>query len=434
MNTVDFLLNGFIRQNPECSVAEYNSGDGNTVWRLDKISAFDENDAVEVLKAQSYHLEQSVRIDGNIALTFFNRDAHMLHLYYCPAERCVRLIDDPFTRKSLVRAAEETPAVCPVRLWQYEIDHSLIDCGMCYIFQLRDGSFFIIDSGHWFSMNDDLRIVDFLRGNASDKENIVVRGWFFSHCHSDHVCKFLDVLRFHPEIRIEALYYNFVSPEHPSREKWDPSECEFQSVFQSIIARYPIPVYKLHPLQQFSVGGILFTVLCTHEDVFPGRMEDFNNSSTVLMAQIGENKVCFPGDAGDEESPVLERRFPAFLRCDVLQQAHHAHFGLSENCYRMFGASVLLSPTTQIKYDEEFVRFPANAVAADIARHVFVASNGTVELTFPLRSHQIRLYPDEILEDFNGIERLWNYSYAEEYKKDLLQRYRSRQKTEEFEF
>lgn len=434
MTPAEALLRFLRSENPGAAAQQYDSGDRNTVWRVDNVSRFCGNAVGEVLLRYGYRLRQETEIDGNQAVTFYNDAQRLLHLYFCPAERCVRIVDDPFSQWDAASGAENGAAVCPLRLWQFEIDHSLIDCGMCYIFQLRDGSYFLIDSGHHFSVRDDNRISDFLLSHSPDPKKAVVRGWFFSHCHSDHICKFLDILRFHPEIEIRALYYNFVRWDHPSAEDWDVSERQFQLHFCETVARYTIPSIKLHTLQRFHVGDVCFTVLCTHEDVFPQYMEDFNNSSTVLMAQVGEDKICFPGDASALESPILEGRFSSFLHCDVLQQAHHAHFGLSEAFYRKANARVLLSPTTQIKYDEEFGRYPANAAAAALAKHVFVASNGTVELTFPLKEHQIRLYSDEIFEDFDGIRRLWNYTYTEEYKEQLRAQYRRRQNTEEFAY
>ena len=434
MTPAEALLRFFRSENPDAAARQYDSGDQNTVWRVDNGAGFHTDAIGELLLRYGYRLQQETEIDGNQALTFHNDGQRLLHMYFCPAERCVRIVDDPVSQWGAAPESGGGNAVCPLRLWQFEIDHSLIDCGMCYIFQLRDGSYFLIDSGHHFSVRDDNRIADFLLSHSPDPKKAVVRGWFFSHCHSDHICKFLDILRFHPEIEIQALYYNFVRWDHPSAEDWDVSERQFQRQFYQTVGRYSIPSIKLHSFQRFSVGDVCFTVLCTHEDVFPQHMEDFNNSSTVLMAEAGADKICFPGDASGLESPILERRFPSFLRCDVLQQAHHAHFGLSEAFYRKANARVLLSPTTQIKYDEEFGRYPANAAAASLAKHVFVASNGTVELAFPLGEHPIRLYPDEIFEDFEGISRLWNYTYTDVYKNELLTRYRNRQRTEELPY
>ncbi len=36
-----------------------------------------------------------------------------------------------------------------MRLDQLALDHSLVNCGMSYVFLLEDGSFFLIDGGYF---------------------------------------------------------------------------------------------------------------------------------------------------------------------------------------------------------------------------------------------------------------------------------------------
>ena len=100
-------------------------------------------------------------------------------------------------------------------LWQYEIDHSLIDCGMCYIVRACDGSFFIIDSAHTYSCRDDERIHQFLRERTPEGEKIRIAGWFFSHGHDDHIAQFTNFLKYcSNDVIIEGLYFNFPTFEH----------------------------------------------------------------------------------------------------------------------------------------------------------------------------------------------------------------------------
>ena len=48
---------------------------------------------------------------------------------------------------------------------------------MCYIVRCCDGSFFVIDSAHMYSVNDDIRIIEFLRklnGGAKPRWRLVL--------------------------------------------------------------------------------------------------------------------------------------------------------------------------------------------------------------------------------------------------------------------
>ena len=377
--------------------------------------------------------EYDSRSTENCRFSSLLKNKELVQLVYSYTQKELRIIDDDYT--SIPNIIKPVPAgYCPVRLWQFEVDHSLIDCGMCYIIQCSDYSFFIVDSAHPYSVNDDIRIYDFLRSKTPSQLPVRVAGWFFSHGHDDHMGKFMDVFRYNKDIIIEGLYYNFVSNDHFSSDAWMESTKSFARTFIKEVNERDIPIYKLHSGQRFYIRDLEIDVLCTHEDVFPASLENYNDSSTVLMVKIGDDKVCFPGDAGGEESAILEKRYPNELKCDIMQVAHHGHFGTSPRFYMMANARVALFATTQIKYDEEYPRYEANRVADALSDHLFIASNGTVEFTFPLKGSKIKKYPDETFENFNGIYNLWSYDYTQQFKDDLKQLFENNQETEYFDY
>lgn len=407
----------------EC-LGEYNCR--GSVMYLFKCDFSPERSSLEqLLSAENARLNREFSAEST-QMFLFTQSNKNIYIHYSDNEKLLRVICDSNTKlPSFVPGASGNK--CPVKLWQFEVDHSLIDCGMCYLVQLSDYSFFVIDSAHVYSVRDDIRLYEFMRERTPSELPVRVAGWFFSHAHSDHIVKFLDVLRFNKDIRIEGLYFNFAPVDHPSSVTWDESEIHHAVEFYEIISeRTDIPCYTLHSGERFYVGELEFTVLCTHEDVFPNSLENYNDSSTVLLMKVGDDSVLFPGDAGGEESRILETRFTQLLKCDILQAAHHGHFGLSPEFYRRAAAHVVLFPTTKIKYDEELPHYEANRIAADLAKYVFIASDGTAEFTFPLESSTIKLYPDEVFENFDGIKSLWSYEYTDEFKAALKKRYDER--------
>ena len=397
----------------------YDCCDGVSMMLYKNVSAQTFAEYEKTLENAGYDVFDSRDIAGNIHYTLRN-DGMLIQLYRS-VDGDVRVIADNYTAM-VTKEPSEIQRCCSTELYQFETDHSLIDCGMCYIIRCADNSFFIIDSAHFYSIHDNDRIHDLLRSMTPENEKIRIAGWFLSHGHDDHICKCKDYLLYNmDDTVIDAFYYNFIDDKHPDNGHWDGAGKGFRRCFYDAVKASGVPVIKLHTGQHFYVRNLEFEVLCTHEDVWPASCRDYNNSSTVLMMTAENTKVLFPGDASNESSRILEERYADYLKCDIVQLSHHGHNGTSAQFYRYADAKVVLCPNTQIKIDEEFPRFEANRVAYDIADEFYVSANGTVKLTLPYVAGSAELFPDETNEDFDGIKQLWNYQYTDEFKKNHIE-------------
>lgn len=366
------------------------------------------------LEKSGYVVSQRHDIAGNIHFTLKGND-EILQFYYNPCSCSARLISDRYTADVMTQTTA-VDRVCNTELYQFETDHSLIDCGMCYIIRCADNSFFVIDSAHFYSVHDNDRIHDFLRSMTPESEKIHIAGWFLSHGHDDHICKCTDYLLYNmKDTVIDKFYYNFVPDTHRDNENWDGAGKGFRRSFYKAVKESGIPVAKLHTGQRFYVSNLEFEVLCTHEDIWPASCADYNNSSTVLMMKTENTKVLFPGDASAESSKVLESRYGNYLKCDIIQLSHHGHHGTSARFYEYAAAPVVLCPNTEIKINEED-HIPANKVAKAFAEEFYISANGTVKLTLPYVKGSAEVFPDETTENFEGIKQLWNYEYTDEFK------------------
>lgn len=418
-NKMDIIFNCIKNLNNNYSL-EYDCGDGSFMLLY-----------VDINYADFEQLKNNIEISGFSLYDFSIIESCQYFVYvkenitatisFCTNQMC--LICDPYRvyyQTKLIKSGKFTTS-----LWQYEVDHSLIDCGMCYIIRCDDGSFCVIDSAHQYSFNDDQRIVDFLK-KISCEEKPRVSAWFFTHAHEDHIGKFVDIARYHAnEIDIDCLYYNFPSLAIEDSELWGTPLKNGIEIFRNIVKDFK--KIKLHSGMNICVKNLKFQVLCTHEDIVPAVFSDFNNTSSVLMLEAEGTKISFPGDASAETDRVLIERYVDALKADIVQISHHGHSGASPDFYKRTNAKCALFPVTQIKFDEELSNQESNRVAIEIADEYFISSNGTVQIDLPYRVGKVTVYPDETFEDFAGIFNLWCYEYTDERKKQLYEEFLSRQ-------
>lgn len=406
----------------------YNSAHSSQLMLFEDVNKNEYLSHLEDIKATGCKEVYRTDIEDNLTSVFESDEALIFSSFY-PCDNTVRTVLEKNKNLPEFKMREDLENKTKTTLWQFEVDHSLIDCGMCYIIRCCDGSFFIIDSAHTYSCRDDERIHQFLRERTPENEKIRIAGWFFSHGHDDHITQFKNFLLYQSDdVIFEGLYFNFPTYEHRDSHNWMGAGKGYVGQFlEAIKKRDDIPVYTLHSGERFYIRNLKFDVLCSHEDVFPKSNENYNDSSVVLMMTAENTKVCFPGDAGHEESYILEKRYKnGYLKCEIMQSAHHAHFGTTENFYRMTNSEVALVPSTQIMYDGDMERYEATRVMTDIAKYLYIASNGTVEIDLPYKSGEIKVHPDETFENFQGINNLWSYEYTDERKAQLYKEYLER--------
>lgn len=318
-----------------------------------------------------------------------------------------------------------TPTACDGKgetaFYGFESDQALIDCGMCLIIQCPDNSFFIVDSGHYMQFNDNDRIYKFMRERTPEGQKVVVNGWLLTHAHSDHICKFMDYLRYNCyDTIVEGIYSNLIPDDYYGYTEWTREEVMLSKKLFKMLAETKIPTYKIHTGQRFYIRNLMFDVLGTHEDIYPNQVTDYNDSSCMVMLTAENSRIFIPGDASVKASVELEKRYGETLKCDVVQIAHHGHRGLSPRAYEYLNADVAVFPITRIKFDEEYPRMEANRRAIELAKAYYITSDGTVKIPLPMNIDTIEVLPDETFEDFGKINRLWGYSYTDERKAELF--------------
>lgn len=232
-----------------------------------------------------------------------------------------------------------------MRMYQLAMDHSLVNCGMSYVFELEDQSFFLIDGGY-FTPGEDERLYALLQKLVEGRP-IHISGWFFSHAHQDHIGCFINFIRrYAGDVMIDALYYNFQPCDFSSvgDADWRSSDpATFREFY--IACDEALPTVRRHILQTgdtVTLPGLSFEVLYTWPDMAPAK-STFNDHTTVIMVHVKGQKLLFLGDIYTEGSRCLLRA-PERLRCDVVQVAHHGFRGADVAVYESTRAQTALWP------------------------------------------------------------------------------------------
>ncbi len=350
----------------------------------------------ETLAGCGFNLYDEHTIRDNYFATYVTNE-FLLHVYFTSHDRTTRIIVDKNT--TLYQKEKHTTAspTQQTTLYQMELDFRTIDCGMCYITQCEDGSFFIIDSAHMNSTNDHLRLYQLLRSLTPSDHKIVIAGWFFSHAHQDHICKFMDFLEAgFADCIIEGLYYNFPSLSAPGSENWKAGDSDTIREFFNLVENHSeIYKIKLHTGQHFFIRNLEFEVLATHEDLYPMPITRFNDSSTILLMTVDGCRTLFLGDSNVAESTIAVARYGAYMKSDIVQVAHHGYNGSNVGIYYCANAKVALYSAPKRRYMSDHGS-EANRTVHRISDEVYVAENGTVALKLPYISNSATVFPKEI--------------------------------------
>lgn len=278
----------------------------------------------------------------------FFMNTNLIYTYYFKKEKLLRII---YEQKAILpdKALLENGSC---ELYQLSLDQKEVNCGMSYVIKLCDSSFFIIDGGY-FSEGECDRLYKFLCERSNDK--IIISGWFFSHAHEDHFGCFMNFAEQYSScVKVENLYYNFPNMYIPECRNWKKTDIASTERFYEIVNEYlpNVPHIKLHSGQKFNVRNAEIEVLATHEDLYPNKFKNFNDTSTVIRIKVNGKSILFLGDTGDEMSKNLIHTYGENLRSDIVQVAHHGFNGAKKKVYKLVDAVTVLWPTADYCFDK----------------------------------------------------------------------------------
>jgi hypothetical protein len=314
---------------------------------------------IQSLVNKGFTQVSTTSIDNNVYYTLKNED-QLYYLYYTASKKQVRIIQDNSNRATLTELDTLEQGTGETEFYLYSLDYThgegqtsktdywKIDCGAMLIMKLKDNSLFIVDAGHERqSSNAALEgLLNFMYEITGQDTGTTlnIRAWFYSHAHGDHVYMTYPFLeKYHNVLNIESVLFNIPSFQIMSGG-YDAGTFLMKQAFNTY---YPNCKYvKLHTGQKFSLQGVLFDVLFTHEDgvsaAGTNTIGNFNETTTVLAITMDGKKIMLLGDTdGIGQSQMISMYSGATLKSDCVQTTHHGYNNIPL-LYKAIGAPLAL--------------------------------------------------------------------------------------------
>ena len=361
----------------------YNCYDGATMFYWNQAKEAMLRDCAALLRDAGYSVYQETE-NASIHSVTYLKNADLVHLYYLKRVEEFRLIKqeiavppvNPYEYKPLC-----SPAVTQLGLY----NDPKVYTGMGYLIRLADGTFAVIDGGINLDYNADLLYRSLLEQKPDEADQIVISAWFLTHCHVDHYGVLQNFLKNHSEkVTVKMLVANDVSDAvYAATEKESRSfDCH------SVIGQFGgCTLMKAHTGQKFFFPGATFSILRTHEDIYPAQMNLFNDvASTVMDATIGGKRFLWLADVEKASAPRLQEMYGEDLKCDVMQIAHHGIGYGWDDLYALCRPKVALWPAgEEVLTYRNGTRFQRSHIKylVDTVEQMVYAAYGSHTFRFP---------------------------------------------------
>ena len=368
----------------DCNTGFIAADNPSHIFGISQTNAEEFNAYIEKVKAEGFTVVQ--RADwGNVLAYQCDKDDVSFYTYYTDGTKEVRIIDD---NSATVSLEEFSYTAEPVEgasndIYLYSLKmapnkdyngNPYADCGLFMFMKLADNSLFVIDGGHTNQVDpaEFLRLAREVTGTP-EGEKVRVSCWFITHCHSDHMNGFRNILKTNSDaLQVERIMYNFMAGGHDiNLSESNPD----------------ILYHKPHTGETISFGNVTMDVLYTQEDsmnittmeYIPGESNGNgpeNNACAVLKIHFDGKTFLVLGDIANTSSDVIESYYTADqLKSDVMQAAHHSLNPL-HTFYEKIDPKIVLNPQNKDSSNPTVQNVFSSLES--IADEVYYAGNETV--------------------------------------------------------
>ena len=377
-------------------------------------------------------------IEGNIFRTYVNETAGvMLYVAYNPyhhaekqgvetKKKIIRIISSKLEKADLIPEEMLTQNLNFERLQNSAITAVRLDyvedaaAGQLEIMTLEDGSFIIIDGGNKTD-RDVRRIYEILidlykRGHnemmPTNRDPLRIVAWYNTHSHGDHIgstIKFIDTYckdyaRY--SITIDYLianfpadegYYNTYRGDKNANTTVRDDMAEYSAKIQDAPGEQQgMQFIRVRTGQKFYIANVEFEVMFTHEDHYPGRMNSYNETCTVIRSTMhhtengvitegASTSVMWLGDAYPISASYMRAMYGSYLKSDIVQMSHHGT-GADWGIYTLIKPKCVIIPNKRTSYASSLAKdgHLMQKISEDLKTVEYVVVSDVANYTFSL--------------------------------------------------
>ena len=229
--------------------------------------------------------------------------------------------------------------------------------GSGYVITLEDGRFIVIDGGASVSgaLSSLYTLLCKLYHNIYGREpdathRIPIAAWIITHSHADHygaACAFLETYG-KSTVRLEYLIGNWPAANEAYLLGNTDNNYMANTGISRILKACPGAQFlKVHTGQTYYFANIKIDVLMTTEDHNPFRVDNSNDTSSVLRFGVYASPtdtapytMTWLGDANRQQSRWLCAMYGSDLKTDMVSIGHHGNVGCDIELYDTMKPSV----------------------------------------------------------------------------------------------
>ena len=306
------------------------------------------NAYVAKMKAAGFEEKASNSIGDNSFSTLTNGELTVNAGYY-NYEKSVRIIVEEYDEEDLKALGDgkgekvTTAQISMLGLAYTDSTGAEKSNGLSIVMRLEDGRFIVVDGG-FNRVKQSSLLIDTIKKQSADyrdKTGMKIAMWITTHAHGDHmgmISNQYSAIK-NSGIVVENFVVNFMSDTERERainyhlstgsSHWSANEGSAWTKVYSAADYLGSNIVVAHVGQVWRFLGLDVDVLYTIESHGPKMATALNTTSLIMKftftdtATGKQTTYLSTGDATGDGFDITSRAFGSYLKCDMLQMAHH---------------------------------------------------------------------------------------------------------------